>query len=159
MKTIQYITGDATNPKAGGNKIIAHICNDIGGWGKGFVTAISKRWKKPENAYRLWFRSKENFALGQIQMIQVEDNLWICNMIAQHKTISTSKGISPIRYEAAENCLGKLSVEALHLNANIHMPRIGCGLAGGKWDEIEPMIERTLLNNDVEVYVYDFEQN
>jgi hypothetical protein len=37
------------------------------------------------------------------------------------------------------------------------MPRIGCGLAGGKWEEIRPIIERTLLKNNVEVYVYDFE--
>lgn len=34
MKTIQYIKGDATCPHAEGNKIIAHICNNIGGWGK-----------------------------------------------------------------------------------------------------------------------------
>lgn len=46
MKTIQYLKGDATNPQVEGNKIITHICNDIGGWGKGFVLAISKRWKK-----------------------------------------------------------------------------------------------------------------
>lgn len=157
METITYLRGDATNPQIMGNKIIAHICNDIGGWGKGFVLAISKRWKEPENEYRKWFKNDENFHLGEIQMAQVENNLWICNMIAQHKTITNSKGIPPIRYEAVEKCLEKLSDEALKMNASIHMPRIGCGLAGGKWEEIEPIIKRTLLNNDVEVYVYDFD--
>ncbi|KPH11823.1 macro domain-containing protein [Chryseobacterium sp. ERMR1:04] len=157
MKTINYLKGDATNPQANGNKIIIHICNDIGGWGKGFVMAISKKWKKPENEYREWFKNKENFHLGEIQIVQVEENIWICNMIGQHKTITNSKGIAPIRYEAVEMCLGKLSNEAVKLNASVHMPRIGCGLAGGKWEEIEPIIERTLLENDVEVYVYDFE--
>ncbi|MFC3160031.1 macro domain-containing protein [Chryseobacterium arachidis] len=156
MKTITYLKGDATNPKTEGNKIITHICNDIGGWGKGFVLAISKRWKKPENEYRKWFQNSANFTLGETQMVQVENDLWVCNMIGQHKTISNSKRISPIRYEAVEQCLNKLSDEALKLNASVHMPRIGCGLAGGKWEEIEPIIERTLLNN-VEVYVYDFE--
>lgn len=38
---INYIKGDATQPIKDGNKIIVHICNDIGGWGKEFVTAIS----------------------------------------------------------------------------------------------------------------------
>lgn len=52
MKTIQYIRGDATSPQTEGKKIIAHICNDIGGWGKGFVKAISNRWSDPENEYR-----------------------------------------------------------------------------------------------------------
>jgi len=32
---IKYIKGDATNPAGEGNKLIVHICNDIGGWGKG----------------------------------------------------------------------------------------------------------------------------
>ncbi|MDR6488204.1 O-acetyl-ADP-ribose deacetylase (regulator of RNase III) [Chryseobacterium vietnamense] len=48
-------------------------------------------------------------------------------------------------------------METMILMMNIHMPRIGCGLAGGKWEEIEPIIERALLKKDVEVYVYDFE--
>ncbi|WP_326981567.1 macro domain-containing protein [Chryseobacterium sp. MYb264] len=156
MKTITYLKGDATNPQIEGNKIITHICNYIGGWGKGFVLAISNRWKKPENEYRKWFQNGNNFNLGEIQMVQVEDKLWVCNMIGQHKIITNSKGVPPIRYEAVEVCLEKLSAEALQLNASIHMPRIGCGLAGGKWEEIELIIDRTLLKNNVEVYVYDF---
>ena len=31
---ITYITGDATRPQEVGPKIIAHICNNLGGWGK-----------------------------------------------------------------------------------------------------------------------------
>ncbi len=92
MKMITYLKGDATNPQVGENKIIAHICNDIGGWGKGFLLAISKRWKEPENEYRKGFKNDENFHLGKIQMVQVENNLWICHMIAQHRTITGSKG-------------------------------------------------------------------
>ena len=37
------------------------------------------------------------------------------------------------------------------------MPRIDCGLAGGRWDRIEPIIERTLCKNDIEVFVCDWE--
>jgi len=40
---IQYLKGDATDPKVHGTAIVAHICNDKGGWGKGFVLAVSKR--------------------------------------------------------------------------------------------------------------------
>jgi len=49
---IHYLIGDATKPDVAGNKIIAHICNDVGGWGKGFVLAISKSWPEPERKYR-----------------------------------------------------------------------------------------------------------
>ncbi|PQA94738.1 Appr-1-p processing protein [Chryseobacterium shigense] len=157
MKEIQYLKGDATQPQTKGNKIITHICNDIGGWGRGFVMAISKRWKEPEANYREWYESRENFSLGEIQIIMVEEEIWVCNMIGQHKTITSSKGISPIRYEAVERCLEKLVPEALQLNAEIHMPRIGCGLAGGKWEEIEPIIEKILVRNNIPVWVYDFD--
>jgi O-acetyl-ADP-ribose deacetylase (regulator of RNase III) len=157
MKEIKYIKGDATDPSTAETKIIAHICNDTGGWGKGFVLAISKRWKKPESDYRDWYKNGTHFNLGEIQMVQVEEDLWVCNMIGQHKTVTTSRGIAPIRYEAVESCLEKLAVEALSLNASIHMPRIGCGLAGGKWEEIEQIIKSVLLENGIEVYVYDFE--
>lgn len=158
MKTIQYLKGDATAPQAKGIKIIAHICNDIGGWGKGFVLAISKRWGAPEKEYRNWhrFRSKNNFALGEIQLVQVEKYIYVANIIGQ-KGIKTGSNGVPVRYDAIEKALEKLSNETLLLNASVHMPRIGCGLAGGKWEEVEPIIERTLLEKNVEVYVYDFE--
>lgn len=47
-KQISYLKGDATNLVIPGNKIIVHICNDIGAWGKGFVLAVSKRWSESE---------------------------------------------------------------------------------------------------------------
>ncbi|HCN49851.1 MAG TPA: Appr-1-p processing protein [Chryseobacterium sp.] len=158
MKTIQYVKGDATSPQAKGIKIIAHICNDIGGWGKGFVLAVSKRWETPEKEYRNWhlFRSENNFGLGEIQVVQVEKYIYVANMIGQ-KGIKTGSNGVPVRYEAIEKCLETLAEEASDLNASVHMPRIGCGLAGGKWTEVEPIIERTLLRNNVEVYIYDFE--
>lgn len=158
MKTTQYVKGDATSPQAKGIKIIAHICNDIGGWGKGFVLAVSKRWETPEKEYRNWhrFRSENNFGLGEIQVVQVEKYIYVANMIGQ-KGIKTGSNGVPVRYEAIEKCLETLAQEASDLNASVHMPRIGCGLAGGKWTEVEPIIERTLLRNNVEVYIYDFE--
>lgn len=36
------------------------------------------------------------------------------------------------------------------------MPRIGCGIAGGKWENIEPIIIETLCKNDIQVYVYNY---
>ena len=153
---IIYLKGDATVPSSKGTKIIAHICNDIGGWGKGFVLAISKRWKEPENQYRKWYRDKNNFQLGEVRLVQVEPYVYVANMIAQKGIKTGSKGV-PIRYEAVEKCLAALSQKAIELNASVHMPRIGCGLAGGKWERIEPLISDTLIKNGINVYVYDFE--
>ncbi len=76
MKDINYVIGDATAPGIEGQKIIVHVCNDIGAWGKGFVMAISNRWPEPESQYRKWHKEKEknNFGLGAVQFVQVEDD-------------------------------------------------------------------------------------
>ncbi|SNR54215.1 macro domain-containing protein [Flavobacterium sp. ov086] len=156
MKDIQYTKGDATSPRSEDNKVIVHICNDIGGWGKGFVMAISKRWKKPENQYREWFKSKDGFELGKVQFVQVEEDLWVVNLIGQHKINKDENGNAPIRYDAIEDGLKEVASFAKENNASVHMPRIGCGLAGGKWEMIEPVILKTLSENNIEVTVYDF---
>ncbi|MDA0657957.1 MAG: macro domain-containing protein [Planctomycetota bacterium] len=158
MTPITYLTGDATNPTTSGPRIIGHICNDIGGWGKGFVLAISNRWSEPESKYREWYAERESndFALGSVQFVSVAANLWVANMIAQHKIQRGNDGTPPIRYDAVGSCLAQLALFAAEHHASVHMPRIGCGLAGGKWDEIEPLIDRTCSDANVPVFVYDF---
>jgi O-acetyl-ADP-ribose deacetylase (regulator of RNase III) len=61
------------------------------------------------------------------------------------------------RYDAVAGCLQKVAVRAAELKASVHMPRIGCGLAGGEWSRIEPFIKEHLCDPGVSVTVYDFE--
>ena len=118
--------------------------------------AITKRWKQPEQQYRQWFKSNDKFSLGQVQFVQVEKELWVANLIGQHKINKDENGNAPIRYEAILEGLEKVAQFAIDKKATIHMPRIGCGLAGGTWDKIEPLINKSLLENELETYVYDF---
>lgn len=152
---IHYLQGDATCPQARGAKIIVHVCNDLGGWGKGFVLAISRRWEEPEADYRKWFKERDGFELGAVRFVPVESSIWVANMIGQHGMKTGSKG-PPIRYDAVQSGLEKVAEKAKELSASVHMPRIGCGLAGGKWEHIEPILEKTLLATKIEVFVYDF---
>jgi len=162
MKEIQYTTGDATRPIGEGNKIITHCCNDCipGRWGAGFVLAISKRWKEPEEQYRKWSVSKSNdnpYKLGQVQFVKVEKDIVVCNMIGQHGT-GFYNNIPPIRYDAIESCLQKVSDVAKKYNATVNCPRFGCGLAGGDWEIIEDLIKNNLCAKDISVIVYDFKR-
>jgi O-acetyl-ADP-ribose deacetylase (regulator of RNase III) len=159
MNEIIYLNGDATHPKSSGPVIIVHICNDVGGWGAGFVLAISKRWSEPERRFRAWFK-KENpadpeFGLGKVQIVDVEPGVMIANLIGQHG-LKRSGSTAPIRYEAVEQGLREIAGVALKNGASIHMPRIGCGLAGGSWDKVEPLILKTLIAEGLGVTVYDF---
>jgi len=154
--SINFIIGDATKPVGEGTKIIVHVCNDIGGWGRGFVVALSKRWTEPELQYRAWSRGGGNkpFALGEVQFVQVDNDVQVGNLIGQ-KDIRTVQGVPPVRYEAIRKGLRCVAAEAIRLTASVHMPRVGCGLAGGKWDEVEKIVEEELINRGVNVTVYD----
>ncbi|WP_328844173.1 Appr-1-p processing protein [Streptomyces sp. NBC_00258] len=156
MSEITYVRGDATTPLGKGVKLIAHVCNDIGGWGKGFVLALSNRWPEPEAAYRRWHRERagNDFALGATQLVKVDRYMWVANMIGQRGTKTGSKGV-PVRYEAIDTALALLADKALELDASVHMPRIGCGLAGGKWSRVEPLITERLTTRGIQVSVYD----
>lgn len=157
---ITYLEGDATQPQTDNPAIITHVCNDIGAWGAGFVMAVTKRWIKPEAAYRQWFydhkegKAEVPFKLGHLQMVQVEDDLWVANMIGQ-SGVRGPNNPTPVRYESIGQALQRLANMAVDLNAEVHMPRIGCGLAGGRWSSVEPLVLRTLVKTGVPVFVYD----
>ncbi|MBD0738913.1 macro domain-containing protein [Streptomyces sp. CBMA29] len=156
MGEITYVRGDATSPHGKGVKVIAHVCNDLGGWGKGFVVAVSRRWPEPEAAYRSWHRerARNDFGLGALQLVRVGSYVWVANMIGQRGTRTGSKGV-PVRYEAIDAALAPLGDRALELGASVHMPRIGCGLAGGRWARVEPLVTARLVERGVAVTVYD----
>lgn len=86
--------------------------------------------------------------------MQVEPYVWVANMVGQRGMRTGSKGV-PVRYEAIDEALGRLADKALELGASVHMPRIGCGLAGGKWSRVEPLIVERLLKRGLSVTVYD----
>ena len=158
MNTINYVKGDATKPVGDGIKFIAHVCNDIGAWGAGFVLALSRRWKEPEEAYRAM--TAEELELGNVRMVGVTDDIAVANMIAQEGTGRAPDGTPPIRYYALALALKSLDNAAvLHSEytgreVSIHMPKIGSGLAGGNWDTIEMIIRECTT---VPVTVYEFE--
>ena len=147
---IRYLKGDATAPAGDEPRIIVHVCNDRGGWGRGFVLALSKRWKEPEAAHR----RMGSRSLGDVGFVEVEPSLWVANLIGQHGT-RPSKGVPPVRYDAIRRGLAQVRGFALERSASVHMPRIGCGLAGGTWDEVEPIILEELDAHGVAVTVYD----
>ncbi|MEU8701437.1 macro domain-containing protein [Streptomyces sp. NPDC048680] len=156
MTEIVYVKGDATAPQGKGVKLIAHVCNDLGGWGKGFVLAVSRRRPEPEARYRAWHRERaaNDFGLGAVQFVRMSPYIRVANMVGQRGMRTGSKGV-PVRYGAIDTALGAVAVRAAELGASVHMPRIGCGLAGGTWSRIEPLLEQRLLSQGIGVTVYD----
>ncbi len=154
MTPIRY---DATDPQAAGPKVVAHCCNDLGRWGKGFVLAVSARWPEPEADFKAWAKlgTAGAFVPGAVRFVPVRADIVVANMIGQHGIKKGSNG-PPIRYPAVATALVVVGDRAIESGASVHMPRIGYGLAGGKWDRIEPLIQAALAARGVAVTVYDY---
>lgn len=151
---IHYLVGDATDP-VHKPTLLCHVTNNIGAWGKGFVVALSKKDRRPEQHYRKWYRDREvvyprTFELGAIQIAPFQKGVQVANMIAQ-VGLRKQGNRPPIRYEALESCLISAYRHASSNNLSVSMPRIGCELAGGKWEEVEEIIKRVMT---VKTYVY-----
>ncbi len=164
---LKYVIGDATLPHGGGHRMIIHCVNTEGKWGRGFVLALSKRWSKPEQEYRIWYRSqgegRNKFKLGEIQIVDIQSELAVVNMIGQHGCYPDENDVPPIRYDAIKSCLEKVAKEAKERGSSIHCPRFGACLAAGisegydeeSWKKIESLIVECLINKGINVTVYD----
>lgn len=151
---INYVIGDATYPVGDRPKIIAHICNDVGKWGSGFVLAISKKWPKARQEYRSFMaRNQVTNApmLGTVQFVNVERGIIVANMIAQRGISYSHEKV--VDYVALAECMHLVNGYAIETKLTVHMPRIGTGLGGGNWTDIEKIVAEKF--QDVDVFVYD----
>ena len=153
MTNIHYEIGDAADPVGNGRKFIIHVCNNIGKWGEGFTESLSSRWVLPERQYRLEHSFFGRLHMGDIQIVQVCEDTYVLNMISQQGVWYSGRKDIPLRYDELSECLSKVSRAANNIGASIHMPRIGCGLAGGKWEKVVRLVEKHLTG--LEVHVYD----
>lgn len=156
MSAITYIQGDCTQPVGLGPKIVAHCCNNLGVWGSGFVLALSARWRAPEAAMREWSREEQaGLPLGGVQFVDVGDGITVANIIGQ-QGVSWKENVPPVRYPALSRGLDGVGIRAKATGASVHVPRLGCDRAGGRWDLVEEILRKRILGRGVPLFVYDF---
>ena len=117
---------------------------------------VSARWPEAREQYLRWHAGQcpaPPFALGEVQLVHVEPDLWLAHLLVQHG-IRSNNGAPPIQYGALESALERLASHADQLGASVHMPRIGTGLAGGSWQAVEPLVQERLVQRGVGVFVY-----
>lgn len=163
---VEYITGDVTNPIDAPEfetKIIAHCCNNLGVMGAGVAAAISGKWPNVRDEYLLWFDLAERWQMpiegGMVQFIKVEKNIFVANIIGQNG-VKAPNNPMPIRYLWIERGMDRVYNFAREMNASVHLPRIGCGLAAGRWDMVEKFCK--FVENppfSFPIFVYDLPEN
>lgn len=150
MPKIETKTGSATDPRPekGKGVIIAHLCNNLGGWGKGFVLAVDQLSAAPRAAYQGLAKDHgkvkdgpANIPLGTVQFVEPMTGLFVSNMIAQDRYASDHADGCAVNMKALRRCLLVTFHRAIRLGYTVHIPEgMGSGLAGGNQAEIHKLI-------------------
>jgi O-acetyl-ADP-ribose deacetylase (regulator of RNase III) len=166
---IEYVVGDATIPSHRDHiesdsesyaHCIVHVNNDIGAWGKGFVVPLGKRYPQAKLDYDSWRKECGTYSrmpLGECRISgpffinnDIDKRIYVSNMIGQYGIKLRENGKPPVEYSAIHKALDSTVKKLYELTGKkciIHMPRIGCGLAGGKWTEIEKILDFVYMDN------------
>ena len=161
---IKYLSGhDVREPVGDGRKIIGHCCNDLGRMGAGVAKALLDKWPRVRSEYVKWHRQNNHlghpFALGKVQFVFVEEDIVVANIIGQHGLrikMVDGKTTVPVRYDALKQGCAYIREACKYYGATAHFPYLmGCDLAGGDWNLVEMILKEQLIDQDVEVTVYD----
>lgn len=159
---IEYRTGDCLDAPER-PVVFAHVVNDAGKWGAGFSGALGSRYPWAESSYRTWAGGGEKetpFRLGTSFLVLLGGDIGVLHLLAQH---GVGRGQRRLDYEALGNALAFARDHSFEGPGRVNrawpivMPRIGCGLAGGSWGEVEPLVREEL--SEFRVIVYDLSRS
>jgi O-acetyl-ADP-ribose deacetylase (regulator of RNase III) len=120
--------------------------------GAGIALSIKQRFPA---AFRVYREAHERGALqlGSITLAKVDTELMIVNAVTQDDWRASDTNTVLADYDAIEAAFSQVRGLALMHQLPVHFPLIGCGLAGGNWEEVAPRIERA-LGPEVEKFLW-----
>lgn len=141
--------------------VVSHVVNDgARGWGRyGVAGALGRVVPDAAEAFRAWtIANRDNLTLGKVHSVKVPavngGLVTVVSLVAQSGYgPSASPRVSYVKLAEALDALADVAQSA-GAGATVHMPRIGAGQGGGRWDLIEAAIERSLLARDIPVVIY-----
>ena len=149
MGNYREIKGDLlAMAKEGHFDIIAHGCNCHKMMGAGIAYQIARQFPIAYQADK----SDKRKPLQRLGDLTYSHNhlgrFIIVNLYSQYD------GGANLDYSALELSLRKLSM-IFTKGSKIGLPLIGCGIAGGDWEKVKPIIQRVLSDFDVTIVIYD----
>jgi O-acetyl-ADP-ribose deacetylase (regulator of RNase III) len=150
MPKLNYIQGNLFETN---REIIGHSVNCRGAFGSGVAGQIAKLYPLARQAYLNKFKT-DKWHLGEIQLCPIDKDgrqIVIANMAMQDTYGKTGVHVD---YKACFQAFSKLFRYASMHNDGIALPKLGAGLAGGSWLEVEKALLSALAPYDIEVDVY-----
>lgn len=125
--------------------IIAHGCNCHQAMFNGIAAQIARRFPKAKYMDDQNYMSPQQ-KLGNMSVAQIAHNGTILNLYSQ---FNPGKDLNMTALE-----LALWKVNHLYPGHHIGLPLIGCGIAGGDWSLVKPLIKRMLKDMRVTIVHY-----
>ena len=140
---ISYQKGDICDVSIG---VIAHCANCFCTMGAGVALSLKRKFPQCFLA-DIKTVTGDKTKLGYFSKSVGDPTIY--NLYGQYY-YGSYRGNSPLDYKALNQALLLMSEDLRIQNyqGKVYLPRLGAGLAGGKWNLIEPMIKYHLRNFD-----------
>ena len=141
---MKYIQGDILSNLPNNKPVlILHGCNCFHTMGAGIAKYLSSRYPQILEADKKFGPKGDNLKLGWCCYVMLNEHLYIANCYTQYHY--GKRFGPPVNYSAIESCLLRAG-KVVPKSYEIRSPKIGCGLAGGDWNVVEPLFEKYLPN-------------
>lgn len=146
---VQSLVGDPSRLQ-----VIVQQVNAQGVMASGIAHEIREKYPKVWSDYSVeveayvtpYIASQHDFGsdrLGKVLITEVQPNLLVASIVGQ-QFYGREHGFKYTSYDALDHGLCTLSGLLMDLDAEIHHPRIGCGLGGGRWSIVKAIINEHL---------------
>lgn len=159
---LNYRVGNLiTAAQSGEVNVIAHGCNCMNTMKSGIAPKIASAFPEAWAADQMTSRGSLE-KLGTFSSAFSKNGLLVYNLYSQYTFTGRRQGKMDLDYNALASALDGMAASLrakcrmLDMSINdlrIGLPKIGAGLAGGDWDIISPMIEDSLGDFNVTIYV------
>lgn len=115
---------------------VAQGVNCVSKMGSGIAPVFKRYWPSMFNQYKTLCESGQ-FVVGDVHAWQAPSGVWVYNLATQHFTGKDA------RLDAIETALPKMLAHmAANGVASVGLPRIGAGIGGLDWADVQEVVHR-----------------
>lgn len=153
--TLQYKKGDMVKHILSTEALdaYAHQCNCFCAMGAGIARTLATTFPEVRAVDMATVPGEDK--LGTFTKVNVTPTTTVYNVYGQYSTSSTKQSTNyPALFKGMQLVMEDMLVQG---KKTLGIPYIGCGLAKGNWNEVEPAITNLAAKYNIEVTVFSLE--